>query len=96
MKYLRRSCEVTIWVVSLERDEIEIPKDVQLSCDGDYARIPVGLPFAGHLNPTNIGSKKGTGTPSIAIPKYMDGLSKIWCWYLYSWRRRFDINRVVQ
>ena len=24
-----------------ERDEIEIPKDVQLSCDGDYARIPV-------------------------------------------------------
>ncbi len=63
-------CEVTIWVVSLERDEIEIPKDVQLSCDGDYARIPVGLPFAGHPNPTNIGSKKGTGTPSIAIPKY--------------------------
>ena len=63
-------CEVTFWVVSLDRGDIEIPKDIALSCDGDYARIPAGQPFAGHPSPININGKQGTGVPSIAIPSY--------------------------
>jgi hypothetical protein len=38
--------------------------DSNLKCDGDWAKIPVGQPFAGHPSPLDIGAKFGTGVPT--------------------------------
>lgn len=55
-------CKVVIYVTKI--DDFIWPKNVKLSCDGDYARIPSG-PYAGHPSPLAIGNKSGSGVPSL-------------------------------
>ncbi|MBK8549237.1 MAG: T9SS type A sorting domain-containing protein [Saprospiraceae bacterium] len=52
-------------------NDIDMPLNLKksdgtnLECLGNWAKIPVGQPFAGHPSPLDIGSKFGTGVPSL-------------------------------
>jgi hypothetical protein len=55
-------CKVVIYVTAI--DDIIWPKNAQLYCEEDYAKIPSG-PFAGNPSPLDIGTKRGSGVPSL-------------------------------
>jgi hypothetical protein len=55
-------CTVVIYVTAI--DDIIWPKNTQLYCEEDYAKIPSG-PFAGNPSPLDIGTKRGSGVPSL-------------------------------
>ncbi|MBK8055375.1 MAG: T9SS type A sorting domain-containing protein [Saprospiraceae bacterium] len=55
-------CKVVIYVTAI--DDLIWPKNSQLFCEEDYAKIPSG-PFAGHPSPVAIDGKKGSGVPSL-------------------------------
>lgn len=69
-------CCMNITVVGLESLENPyitmpsnrwLPDNTELACDGDWAKIPAGQPFAGHPSPVNIGTKPGTGVPKLLL-----------------------------
>jgi hypothetical protein len=69
-------CEMSITVTgipALAQPTFSIPAsrlllaNTHLECDADYAKIPVGKPFAGNPSPENIGTKPGTGAPSLLL-----------------------------
>lgn len=69
-------CCMTITVVGLESLDNPyitmppnrwLPDNNELSCDGDWARIPAGQPFAGHPSPVNINNRPGTGVPKLLL-----------------------------
>jgi hypothetical protein len=55
-------CKVVIYVTAI--DDLIWPKNAKLFCEDDYAKIPSG-PYAGHPSPLDIGTKKGSGVPSL-------------------------------
>ena len=69
-------CCMNITVVGLESLENPyitmpahrwLPDNTELACDGDWAKIPAGQPFAGHPSPVAIGNKYGTGVPKLLL-----------------------------
>ncbi|MBK8852840.1 MAG: HYR domain-containing protein [Saprospiraceae bacterium] len=44
-----------------------LPDNTELACDGDWAKIPAGKPFAEHPSPVAIGTKFGTGVPKLLL-----------------------------
>jgi hypothetical protein len=69
-------CSMDITVVgldSLKSPIISAPaskillNETHLQCDDDYAKIPVGQPYAGNPSPIDIGRKFGCGVPSLLL-----------------------------
>lgn len=69
-------CCMTITVVglpSLENPYITMPPNrwfsdnTELLCDGNWAKIPAGQPFAGNPSPVDILPKFGTGVPKLLV-----------------------------
>jgi hypothetical protein len=60
-------CLDTIWLVALEREAIQIPKNITLQCDENYATILDGI-YKGNPSPYVIAGRRGSGTPSISLP----------------------------